>query len=77
MFVRGLIWFMISIAVFCNAAVTTLVLKLSLCACAAFFGIIVGSIFDKPFPESNWRHDIPSTLGAIIGALGSAWVMFF
>jgi hypothetical protein len=38
-------------------------------AMGATAGAIVGSIFDKPFPEENWRNDIPSTIGAMLGAI--------
>lgn len=71
-----LIWVLLSAVVFGVEVTTKLVLKLALCGAAGFVGIIIGSVFDKPFPESNWRHDVPSTLGAIVGALGSAWIMF-
>lgn len=69
---KTLIWVLLSAV----EVAIKLFLKLVLCGAVGFIGIIIGSVFDKPFPESNWRHDIPSTLGAIVGALGSAWIMF-
>jgi len=72
----ALIWGSLAVGKFGVGAIAKLFLKLVLCGAVGFVGIIIGSVFDKPFPESNWRHDIPSTVGAIAGVLGSAWMLF-